>query len=107
MLRAYADALHDRDWAAAAGMWGRGSGVTASTLKAAYNRPAAPQLEVGKGAGDAGAGSLYYEAPVVLRFGDAAPERGTLLLRRVNDVPGASAEQRRWHIERSTIGAMQ
>lgn len=108
VLRAYAGALHERDWQAAARFWGEGSGVTASTLKAAYSRPVAPVLEVSEGRSEGAAGSIYYEAPVILRFGeDAPPERGTLTLRRVNDVPGATAEQLRWHIERSTIGAGQ
>lgn len=108
VLRFYREALRARDWRAAARAWGTGAGVTAATLKAAYDRPVPPSLEIGKGEGDAGAGSLFYEAPVVLRFGpDAAPERGTLMLRRVNDVDGAIADQLRWHIERSTIGAGQ
>lgn len=107
LLRYYAAALAARDWAAAAKAWGAGSGVTAKTLKASYDRAEAPVLEVGKGVQEGAAGSLYYEAPVSLRFGSGAPERGSLVLRRVNDVPGASAEQLRWHIERSTIGAGQ
>ena len=107
LLRYYAAALAARDWAAAARAWGKGSGVTAATLKAAYDRAEAPELEVGRGEQDGGAGSLYYEAPVVLRFGQAMPERGSLILRRVNDVDGATPEQLRWHIERSTIGAGQ
>jgi hypothetical protein len=107
LLRYYADALAARDWAAAAKAWGKTSGVTATTLKASYDRAEAPVLTVGKGEQNGAAGSLYYEAPVTLRFGSAAPERGTLVLRRVNDVDGATAEQLRWHIERSTIGAAQ
>ncbi|MCW1428917.1 hypothetical protein [Novosphingobium sp. JCM 18896] len=107
LLRYYAAALYARDWDAAAKAWGRGSGVTATTLKASYDRAEPPVLELGKGQQDGGAGSLYYEAPVVLRFGDDRPERGSLVLRRVNDVDGATAEQLRWHIERSTIGAGQ
>lgn len=105
VLRFYADALAARDWASAAKVWGEGSGVTAMTLKASYDRAAPPRLEVGKGEGDAGAGSQFYEAPVVLRFGGGQAERGTLFLRRVNDVDGATPAQLRWHIERSTIGA--
>ena len=105
LLRYYAAALAAREWAAAARAWGPGSGVTAATLKAAYDRAEPPVLTVGKGEQDAGAGSLYYEAPVTLRFGAAAAERGSLMLRRVNDVDGATGEQLRWHIERSTIGA--
>jgi hypothetical protein len=104
LLRFYAAALHARDWAAAAKAWGAGSGVTATTLKASYDRNDPPMLELGKGDAEGAAGSIYYEAPVTLRFGTAAPEHGSLVLRRVNDVPGATPEQRRWHIERSTIG---
>ena len=107
LLLSYAQALEARDWPRAARFWARGSGVTAKTLEAAYSRPARLVLEVGAGREEGAAGSLYYEVPVTLRFGDEAPERGTLVLRRANDVPGASAEQRRWHIERSTIGAGQ
>lgn len=107
LLRYYAAALAARDWAAAAKAWGKGSGVTARTLKDSYDRADAPRLEVGKGEQEGAAGSIFYEAPVSLRFGSAPPERGSLVLRRVNDVDGATAEQGRWHIERSTIGAGQ
>jgi hypothetical protein len=108
VLRFYAAALEARQWAAAARAWAPGMGVTAATLRAAYDRPEAPRLEIGKGMIEGAAGSLFYEAPVELRFGAGAPpERGTLVLRRVNDVDGATAAQRRWHIERSTIGAGQ
>lgn len=108
LVRFYAAALKARDWQQAARAWGAGSGVTASTLKAAYDRPERPILEVGKGVVEGAAGSLYYEAPVTLHFGaESMPERGTLTLRRVNDVPGARADQLRWHIERVTIGVGQ
>ena len=106
VLRFYASALAARDWASAAKVWGQGSGVTAKTLKDSYDRADPPRLVIGKGQQEGGAGSLYYEAPVTLRFGaDGQPQRGTLLLRRVNDVDGATPEQLRWRIERSTIGA--
>jgi len=105
LLRFYAAALRDRNWSAASRAWGANSGVTAETLKAAYDRPDAPHLAIGRGEVDGAAGSLYYEAPVELSFGDGPPEKGTLTLRRVNDVPGASPEDLRWHIERTTIGA--
>ena len=108
VLRFYAQALHARNWDAAARAWGKGTGITAAILKAAYDRPTPPSFEIGKGQGDAGAGSQFYEAPVVLRFGgEAMAERGTLTLRRVNDVDGATPDQLRWHIERSTIGVGQ
>jgi len=48
------------------------------------------------------AGSLYVEVPVQLygRMKDGKPfgAAGTITLRRVNDVPGSTAEQRRWRI---------
>lgn len=50
------------------------------------------------------AGSLYVEVPVViygrLKDGGEAHRSGKAILRRVNDVPGSTAEQRRWRIER-------
>ena len=50
------------------------------------------------------AGSLYVSVPVVTygRLANGGPlhQSGAAVLRRVNDVPGASAEQRRWRIER-------
>ena len=50
------------------------------------------------------AGSLYVEVPVVLygRLASGAElhRSGKAVLRRVNGVPGATAEQLRWRIER-------
>ena len=50
------------------------------------------------------AGSLYVSVPVVIygRLANGGPlhQSGEAVLRRVNDVPGATAEQRRWRIER-------
>lgn len=52
------------------------------------------------------AGSFYVEVPIRIygrRIGGAAfSAAGTIALRRVNDVPGSTAEQRRWHIIRSS-----
>jgi hypothetical protein len=49
------------------------------------------------------AGSLYVSVPIQAygRRADGAAFRrsGEARLRRVNDVPGSSAEQRRWHID--------
>ena len=50
------------------------------------------------------AGSSYYNAPMTITANDAdgRPIRydGEVVLRRANDVPGASTEDLRWHIER-------
>ena len=51
---------------------------------------------------EGGAGSLYVEIPVQLygrlKDGEEFSSRGMMILRRVNDVPGSTEEQRRWHI---------
>jgi len=53
------------------------------------------------------AGSSYYTAPVTITASDrdGRPVRieGEAVLRRVNDVDGATPEQRRWHFERLTL----
>ncbi|MGA0607076.1 MliC family protein [Phenylobacterium sp. VNQ135] len=50
------------------------------------------------------AGSLFVETPVViygrLKTGQEVHQSGRVVLRRVNDVPGSTTEQRQWRIER-------
>jgi hypothetical protein len=49
------------------------------------------------------AGSIYITVPAVLyrtRDGKSVHRKGNFILRRVNDVPGSTEAQRRWHIER-------
>lgn len=62
-------------------------------------------MEIGKpGDSEGAAGSIYVTDPVVFygkRKSGAEFRRGAdVILRRVNDVPGSSEAQRRWHIER-------
>jgi len=56
------------------------------------------------GAIEGAAGSFYVTVPVVIygRFANGKPlhQSGEAVLRRVDNVPGASAEQLRWRIER-------
>jgi len=56
------------------------------------------------GAIEGAAGSLFVTVPIVIygRFATGKPlhQSGNAVLRRVNNVPGASAEQLRWRIER-------
>ncbi|HEX5257931.1 MAG TPA: hypothetical protein VFW35_04010 [Sphingomicrobium sp.] len=68
-------------------------------------------LEVSVGApGDqeGAAGSIYLSVPLTVS-GDTGGERtsrfATAILRRVNDVPGSTEAQRRWHIERIDWGS--
>jgi hypothetical protein len=62
-------------------------------------------MEVGKPGGMEGAaGSSYINVPVTFygksKAGESFRRTATVTLRRVNDVPGSTEAQRRWHIER-------
>lgn len=55
------------------------------------------------------AGSIYVEIPVQLygrlNNGKEFNSRGTMILRRVNDVPGSTDEERRWHLYKANFPA--
>jgi hypothetical protein len=63
-------------------------------------------LEVTEGAAGAqegAAGSIYVSVPLTISgkvHGQEARRGATVVLRRVNDVPGSTEAQRHWHIER-------
>lgn len=103
VLDFYAAALAAGEWATAARAWGEDSGVTGEKLQAEFGGKGSVQLGLLDGQADGAAGSLHYQAPVILRFGNGEERKGTIALRRVNDVDGASEEQLRWHIERSVF----
>jgi len=103
LLRFYVSAIRVGDWTDAARAWSLDAEMTPAKLEAEFGGQAGPRLAVGKGDMEGAAGSLYYEAPLVVDFGDGRPsKRGTIVLRRVNDVPGASGEQLNWRIERTS-----
>lgn len=62
--------------------------------------PRSTHLEIGQlGPTEGAAGSIYTTVPVVFYAGSFR-RPADILLRRVNDVPGSTEAQRRWHIER-------
>lgn len=103
LVRYYVSAVRVKDWASAARAWSLDAQMTPAKLEASLGGDAGAKLAVGKGDVEGAAGSLYYEAPLVVDFGGGQPsKRGTIVLRRVNDVPGASEEQLNWRIERTS-----
>lgn len=103
-------AMEGRNWTAARsvfGEFGAQSGQSVEAFAAAWGKYRIVDVTIGQGEQDAGAGSVFYEAPVTITglTTDNQPYHlaGRLSLRRVNDVDGASSEQLRWHIERSTL----
>lgn len=103
LLRFYTNALRIGDWASAARAWSLDARMTPDKLEKEFRGDAGPKIALGKGDMSGAAGSLYYEAPLVIDFADGRPSRrGTIVLHRVNDVPGASEEQLNWRIERTS-----
>ena len=85
-------------FADAAKYWGSADAAAdfAKTLKS----DGAAHLEIGKpGDMEGAAGSSYVTVPVIF-YGDKFRRAADIILRRVNDVPGSTEAQRRWHIER-------
>lgn len=105
VLDAFASAIEARDWKAVRAYWGdRGnrSGLDEAAFAARWSVLEAPEVTVGDGTQEGAAGSLYYTAPVTIRDGERELA-GEVTLRRANDVPGATTEQLRWHIESATL----
>jgi len=87
---------------------GESSGLSATAFAERRRRYRDYHAEVfAPGAIEGAAGSLYVDVPVRSYGHDAEGRafslRGTVTLRRVNDVPGSTAEQRRWHLYRSDV----
>ena len=105
VLRAWADAVEARDWAGVRAFWGdHGArrGLSEAAFAARWSGLQHPKVTLSKGDGEGAAGSLFYTAPVRIIDG-ARVISGEIVIRRVNDVDGASAEQLRWHIESTTL----
>ncbi len=105
VLQAWAEAMSLKDWDAAYLYWearGAGTGMNLAQFRAHWGRLTNPEFEIRQGLGEGAAGSLYYTAPVVLIDGPQRIE-GEVVLRRVNDVPGADADALRWHVESHTL----
>lgn len=106
VLQLFGGLLEQRKFAEARKLWsdqGRASGQSESEYVAAYDRYAEIHSEVGApGAMEGAAGSSYVDSPFRLygRSKDGKPfnQVGTVTLRRVNDVPGSTEEQRSWRI---------
>ena len=89
---------------------GRASGMSLAQFTASFAPYAEYHANIGApGPMEGAAGSSYVEVPVQiygrLRGGEPFNRRGSMTLRRVNDVPGATDEQLQWRIYRSDIPA--
>ena len=106
VLETYGALLEERKFGQAWVLWGGGgeaSGMTRDQFAAAFSKYRDIRAEVGKpGDTEGAAGSIYVEVPLrlygTLKAGGRFNLVGPVTLRRVNDVDGSTAAQRRWHI---------
>ena len=106
VLLEWARDLERGDYDGAYALWldGARSGMTEAEHRAFWRGFRTITVAAPTGTMQGAAGSLYYEAPVSVsgERSDGTPYRldGTVVLRRVNDVPGATPNQLRWHLEK-------
>ena len=107
----YLAALSAKRYGTAYNLWG-GNGAASGTSQARFAKSFAKYRIFHGRAGRPGpvegaAGSSFIEFPVTatgrLVHGSRFHLSGLLTLRRVNDVDGSTAEQRRWHIASSDL----
>ena len=109
ILLDWARALENGDFAAAHALLASAGGQDMSEAEYAAFWSAYDRLTVAvpEGTAEGAAGSLYYEvlATITAERPDGAVERwqGPVVLRRANDVPGATAEQLHWHIHSADL----
>jgi hypothetical protein len=103
VIRQYGALIEQRQWKAAAELWG--DPRLAEALARQLRREAEVHLEIGDlGKPEGAAGSIYVTMPIAFYgmnpTGKSFRRAAEIVLRRVNDVPGSTEAQRRWHIER-------
>jgi hypothetical protein len=111
VIRNYYNAIARRDYKQAYLAWDRDGAASQQSFqqfKQGFANTASVAVEVGEpGKLDGAAGSVYIKIPVtvtaITRNRTRQRFRGSYVLRRVNDVPGSTPEQRRWHLYSANI----
>jgi hypothetical protein len=106
VVQTYFALIEEKTYDSAWALWGghgEASNQTLPEFTAGFGKYAQYHANIGKpGDTEGGAGSIYVDVPVQIygRLTDGTPFNllGTVSLRRVNDVDGSTAEQRKWHI---------
>jgi hypothetical protein len=110
VVQRYYSALNARDYATAWTQWGDDGppNQTLDRFQAGFADTRSTRVTIGKSEpGSGGAGSIYQTVPVTVdsQLADGRRQRfvGEYVVRRVNDVDGASASQLRWHIGQAKL----
>jgi len=105
VVQAYLDALARGDFAFAARVWDDPV-VDDARLRALFTGYKAPTIAISGIEQEGAAGSLYCTVSGTLTDAGGparAAQKGEIVLKRVNDVPGATERQLRWTIRSSTF----
>lgn len=112
VVQRYYSALNARDYGTAWAQWGDDgpSGQTRDRFQAGFASTRTTRVTIGRlEPGDGGAGSIYQTVPVTVdaQLQDGTRQRfvGDYVVRRVNDVDGATPGQLRWHIGQAKLKA--
>lgn len=111
VIRDYYSAIARHDYKQAYSAWqgdGTASQQSFEQFQQGFANTASVAVEVGEpGRLEGAAGSLYINIPVtvtaVTTNGTPQRFRGSFVLRRVNNVPGSTPKQRKWHIYSANI----
>lgn len=112
-LRRYYDAINAHDFATAYAQWGsegQASGKSLESFSQGFAHTLSASVTIGKANDVEGAaGSLYITVPVTVdaRLDSGGHQRftGSYVLRRVNNVDGASMESLQWHLQSANLKA--
>ncbi|MBR7619149.1 hypothetical protein JKL49_07075 [Phenylobacterium sp. 20VBR1] len=115
VVQTYYALIGEKKYAKAWALWGDGgkaSGMTVEQFAASFDKYSQYYGNVGApGEMEGAAGSSYVEVPAIafgrLKTGEPFNLKGVITLKRVNDVPGSTAEQRKWHIATSGLKPVQ
>jgi hypothetical protein len=110
VVQRYYSAINAHDYATAWSQWGENGrpGQSLAAFTAGYAHTRSVRVAIGVLApGDAGMGSIYQPVAVTvdatLDSGKHQRFKGSYVIRRINDVDGASAAQLRWHIDSAKL----
>lgn len=115
VLRRYYAAIETRDYRSAYALWSQGgeaSGQSYDQFATGFANTAHAKVEfTGPVTFEGAAGSSFATVPVRVRAATTGGEKqeftGVYELRRVNDVPGATPEQLRWHIHGAKLAPVK
>lgn len=108
VIRDYYSAINSRDYKQAYSILSGATQQSFEQFKQGFANTKSTTVKIGKpGEIDGAAGHLSIEIPVTItaiaKNGTRQSFRGSYVLRRVNNVPGSTPEQRRWHIHSAKI----